>query len=73
MGTPKLDTFIAQCSRIAQQQGIKEVIIAGRDPGTEETRLVASPGARDSLREAIAQEMQFEDGGMVGWPEAHQG
>ncbi len=66
----KLDAYIQQCSQLAQQMGIKEIVLVARDPQTGDTRLVASPGAKESLRGVVATQMDFSDAVEIGWPGA---
>jgi hypothetical protein len=65
-----LDLFVAQTSVLAQKLGLKDVVIAVRDPKTAECRVVASPGALTGLRDPVAAKFGFADDGedITGWP-----
>jgi hypothetical protein len=64
----KLDRYIQECSRLAQQMGIAEILLVARDPDSKEARLVASPGAKETLRETVAVGLGMNDAVEIGWP-----
>ena len=74
MASPKLDQFVAQCSQLATQLGIAEVVIAARDPESKETRLVASPDGMRGLKEIVGTKFGFEgDESSTGYPGSQLG
>lgn len=56
-----IDDFISACSKLAGQHGIQLVVIAAADPVTQQPRVVASPGAMDSLRSTLAEKLKLVD------------
>lgn len=68
MASSRLDQFIGQCSALAQQMGIQDVVIAAADPETQEARLVASSTGMANLKATVAEKFGFEgDEALTGW------
>jgi len=68
--TSLLAQFAVQCSNAAQRLGIKTVVIAARDPVTNQTDVIASPGAMEDLRPVLGEKLGLNgpDESETAWP-----
>jgi hypothetical protein len=64
-----LEQFFAQIGAVAQRHGIKSLVIAARDPGTGEAKVMKSPNGLVDLREPAAKAFGFAepDDAETGW------
>ena len=66
--SPVLDRFGQECSRLAQQLGLRHIVIVVQDPANPaEKRFLASPGAKEVLRDFIENKYGELAGSDTGW------
>lgn len=65
--SPILDRFFGEVGRLAQQHGIAVVFVAARCPQTNLARTAASAGARQNLKNDIAENLGLEEAEPIGW------
>jgi hypothetical protein len=64
---PILDALTPKLGPLVLGAGVKSFIIIARDPQTNATRVLASPGAMEDLRDITAEKFGFSDGSETGW------
>jgi hypothetical protein len=62
----QLEQFIAGCNKLAVQFGLKDVLIAARDPRTNEVRAVSSPKVTEGLSKAIQDKLGIKPDAFAG-------
>jgi len=65
-----MDKFQQEIGVLAQKYGIKSMVVVVRDPVTKKATLFASQGAKEDLKELIAEKLGFSDGSdesETGW------
>lgn len=65
-----LQNFFNHCAAVAQQLGITSVVIAARDPETQEAKVMQSKGALQDLKPILIEKMGVVevDPTEVSWP-----
>lgn len=66
---PVLDALTPKLGPLVQAAGVKHFVIIARDPQTGATRVLASAGAMEDLRDITAEKFGFSDGSETGWGE----
>lgn len=66
---PVLDALTPQLGALVQGKGVTMFVIIARDPQTGATRVLASNGAMEDLRDITAEKFGFSDGSETGWGE----
>jgi hypothetical protein len=64
---PTLDRLTPQLGQFVQQAGVQMFVILARDPQTGNTRVLASNGAMDDLRDLAAEKFGLSDGSDTAW------
>lgn len=67
---PTLDMLVGKIAALAQQAGVPELIIIGRDPRTRGVKLYGNPelNSNHDFREVVAQKFGMFDSGETAWP-----
>lgn len=64
--TPTLDRLVAAIKKYAIQLGVNQLVIVGRDPQTNETRVYGDKD-NEQLRALIAEKFALADVGDTSW------
>lgn len=69
--TPRLDLFVKAITQLAQQHGVKDLVIVGIDPQTGESRLYAADATLVALAPLIREKLDAKVFiGETGWGDA---
>jgi hypothetical protein len=64
---PVLDPLSPRLGQMVQAAGVKSFVIVARDPQTGATRVLASAGAMEDLRDTVAEKFGLADGSETAW------
>ena len=64
--TARLGQFFAQVGMLAKQLGIQAVVVAAKDPQTNDVEVVASPAGAEVVP-AISERYNLQDAAEIGW------